>query len=517
MEDGKKGLDRRTILYGAAGLTGLAAVGAVASRRGRSVHDRFVVVNNQMPTGIDYARLGTGVNSARALLENVTEPLVDKDAAGNPKPGLAEWSFSPDGKIVEFRLRRGVLFHNGMPFTAEDVLFSHERLNTYSALYRGRTKSLLHVEIVDDHRIRFHFSQPAIGFVRTRILFIFSRGYFGQVGEEGFSNAPVGTGPYRITDFRRFEHCDLDAFDDYWGGSPEVKRIRMAFVQEDMTRVAMLRSGEADLIMATPFPMVPVLERLGFARRQADMHPTFSVRFQLANKHTPWADLRVRQAVAHAINSDAIIKGLFGGIPPHYAGFAPGEEGYDPSLKPYSYDPALSRRLLAEAGYPDGFTLPLLYWSQSYYGIRETTEAVVLYLKAIGIQCEVSAIDSTQGLTMARSAAKDPNVRLATIAPALYASYSDPAEAMRQGYSDLSPYSWYDDPIFNAALRNALNSADQSERERYLRACSKRLYEDLPIIPIWNNVVVYMMRPGVSYEPSARDVPLLQLRNIRVA
>lgn len=507
--------DRRTLMWGAAGAAGLTAVG-LAARADRG-HDRFVVVNNQMPTGIDYARLGTGVNSARALMENVSEPLVDKDEAGNPTPGLAEWSFSPDGKTVEFQLRRGVHFHNGMPFTAEDVLFSHQRMDKYSALYRGRTRSLERVELIDDHCVRFHFKQPAISFVRTRILFIFSKRYFDEVGEEGFATAPVGTGPYRIVAFRRFEYCDLDAFDDYWGGPPQIKRIRMAFVQEDMTRVAMLRSGEADLITATPFPMVPVLERLGFLRRQADMHPTFSVRFQMANKSTPWADLRVRQAVAHAIDSEAIIKGLFGGIPPHYASFAPGEEGYDPSLKPYRYDPDLSRRLLAEAGYSGGFVLPLVYWSQSYYGIRETTEAVVLYLKAVGIQCQVGAIDSTQGLTMARSNAKDTGARIATIAPALYASYADPTEAMRQGYSNLSPYSWYDDPTFNAALKGAMDSVDQAEREAYLRACARRLHEDLPIIPIWNNVVVYMMRAGVSYTPSARDIPLLQLRNIRIA
>lgn len=470
-----------------------------------------------MPPTIDLSLAGGGVNAVRPLMDNVIEGLVRRTPQGDVVPALAEWQVAADGKTIRFLLRRDVKFHNGASFTSEDVKFSHERLTKHSALYRGRTRSLTHVEIIDEHTVDFHFKVSGRSFVRSVVLWIFSKRHHDEVGEERFAAEPVGTGPYRLEHYQRFEYADLDAFDEYWGGAPAVQKARLVFVQEDMTRVAMLRSGEADMIMATPFPMVPMLRQAGFASVHADMHPTFSVRFQLANRSTPWADRRVRLAIAHAIDASAIIRGLFGGMPRHYAGFAPGELGYDPKLQPYPYDLARARALLAEAGYPHGFSMPLVYWANAYYGIRETAEAVVLYLKSVGIQCEVSGIDTTQGLAMNRSLAKDPHARAVTIAPALLASYSDPIEAMRQGYSSSSAWSWYHDAEFDAWVASAASSADVDVQNDALRKCARKLHDDLPIIPLWNNVVVYTMRPGLAYTPTARDVPSMPLKHLRIA
>lgn len=512
-------ISRRGAIAGAAaGLAG--AAGIFALRRGAAQADpdgRLVVAINQMPPGVDYSRLDAAVNAGRPMLENITEQLVARDIAGNPVPGLATWTFLDGGNTIEFQLRKGVTFHNGMPFTAEDVVFSHERMMEYSALYRGRNRNFERTEILDPHTVRFYFSQPGTGFIRARLLFIFSKRYHDAVGEEQFGNQPIGTGPYKLVDFRRFEYADLDAFENFRDGAAPISRVRLAFVQEDMTRVAMLRSGEADMIMATPFPMVPTLERAGFLQAQAAVHPTFSVRFQLANPNTPWADLRVRKAIAHAIDARSIVDGLFGGVPTIYPSFTPTEIGYDPSIHRYSYDPALARRLLAEAGYADGFRMPMIYWANAYYGMRETTEAVALYLKAVGIVCEVGAIDQTQGLDLIRSMAKDTTARMTTIAPAIYANYSDPVEAMRQGYSGLSPYSWYSDEQFDAAVNGALAAYDDATQDRYLKIAARRLHEDLPLIPLWNNVVVYMMRPGIAFTPPNRDIPSIDLYRIRPA
>jgi peptide/nickel transport system substrate-binding protein len=507
---------RREILRGAVALAGLAAVGCSRPQAHREGDDRLVVGMNQMPATLDFSLAGGGTNSVRPLIENIIEGLVSRTHAGDIVPSLADWTASDDARTIRFKLRQGVKFHNGAPFTSEDVLFSHQRLSEHAPLYRGRTRSLKHVEIIDEHTVDFHFATSGLSFVRSFVIQIFSKRYHDEVGEERFVAEPVGTGPYRLAHYRRFEYADLDAFEDYWGGKPPVSRVRVVFVQEDMTRIAMLRSGEADIVMATPFSMVPMLRQAGYESVQADVHPTFSVRFQLANSNTPWADRRVRLAIAHAIDAPAIISGVFGALPKHYAGFAPGELGYDPDLKPYPYDVARARALLAEAGYADGFRMPLTYWENSYYGIRETTEAVVLYLKSVGIQCDVAGIDTTQGLAMNRSLAKDPHARAVTIAPALLASYADPIEAMRQGYSSASPYSWYHDPQFDALFTEALKSTDVHVQDVALRKCAHKLHDDLPIIPLWNNVIVYTMRPGVSYVPTARDIPSMLLKDLRV-
>lgn len=509
-------LDRRQLI-GIAGaaiaLPGLSLLGGCVRARDDG---RFVVAMNQAPPTLDYSTAGGGANIVKPLFENIVEPLLGRAPDGRIVPQLGSYTLSPDLKTAHFTIRPGVRFHDGSPFVAEDVKFSHERMTKLMPIYRGRTKGITRIDVLDDAHVDIHFKENALSFVRNAFLYIYSKRYHERVGEKRAAHEINGTGPYRVAGFRQFELVDLEANHDYWGAKPAIQRARMMFVPEDMTRVSMLRSGEADLVMSVPFSMVPMLRQAGFGLARADMHPTFSVRFQLANKTTPWADRRVRLAIAHAIDSRSIISGVFAGIPQHYAGFAAGEPGYDPTLQPYAYDPTLARQLLAEAGYPNGFRMPLVYWTNAYYGLRETTEAVVLYLRAIGIDCDVSGIDAAQGLEMNRDAAKDPHARLVTIAPALLASYGEPTEAMRQGYSSSSPYSWYHDKAFDALVKRASTAADPKQYDAALRACARKLHDDMPIIPVWNNVAVYMMRSGVGFQPNSRDIPGMQVANVRL-
>lgn len=509
-------MNRRKVLRALAGAAGLAMAGANAACGRAHGHGRLVVAMNQVPTTLDYALSGGAANAMRPFNANIFEGLVDRAPNGDIVPGLATWEISPDARVIRFNLRRDVRFHDGARLTSRDVEFSHLRLQQHLPLYRSRTRTLERVERIDDHTIDFHFSDSGLSFVRNAVLQVYSSRYYDEVGEARFVAEPVGTGPYRLIRYRQSEYADLDAFDEYWAGKPPVPRVRVVFVQEDMTRIAMLRSGEADLVMATPFSMVHTLRDAGYHSVQTDVSPTFSVRFQLANPSTPWADVRVRRAIAHAIDAPSIINGLFDGIPKRYAGFAPGELGFDPSLEPHAYDPARARALLAEAGHPGGFRMPLVYWTNTYYGIRETTEAVALYLKAVGIECEVAGIDTSQGLAMNRSVARDPQARLVTIAPALLASFADPIEAMRMGYSSGSAYSWYRNERFDALVRKAMQSPDAAVQDAALRQCARMLHEDLPIVPLWNNVVVYTMRPGLRYQPIARDIPSMALKNVRL-
>lgn len=505
-------IDRRRLLAA----TGALALPGVLGACVRPRDDRLVVAMNQSPPTLDYSTAGGGANIVKPLFENVVESLLGRAPDGRIVPQLGAYTLSDDLKVARFTLRQGVRFHDGSPFTAQDVAFSHARMTRLMPIYRGRTRGLERVVVIDDYHVDFHFRDSALSFVRNAFLYIYSKRYHERVGEEVAARRLNGTGPYRLAEHRRFQFADLEANPDYWGGAPQVRKARMMFVPEDMTRVSMLRSGEADLVMAVPFSMVPMLRDAGFGTARVDMHPTFSVRFQLANPDTPWHDLRVRRAIAHAIDSQAIIDGVFAGIPRRYPGFAPGEAGYDPALRPYPYDPGRARQLLAEAGHAGGFAMPLVYWTNAYYGLRETTEAVVLYLRAVGIECQVSGIDAAQGLEMNREAARDRNARLVTIAPSLLASYSEPNEAMRQGYTSGSPYSWYHDAAFDALVQRAARTRDATAYDATLRACARKLHDDLPIVPVWNNVAVYMMRPGISYAPTARDIPGMNVRSVRL-
>jgi peptide/nickel transport system substrate-binding protein len=500
-----------------AGIFGVAAAGTALFRSGGTPDRRFTVAVSQSPPVLDVSKAGSSINLLRPTLENVVETMVENDTNGQVRPGLCDWTMSDDMRTIDYHVRPGVRFHNGDLVTAHDVAFSHQRMFKGLPSYKSRCYDLAHVEALDDRTIRFGFRTSGGTYLRTRGAYVYSKRHFDEVGEAAFSAQPVGTGPYKLARFKNAEYADFDAFPEYWGRKPAIQRARMMYVLEDMTRVAMLRSGEADLIMAVPFSMVPVLQQMGYGRADADVHPTFSVRFQLANPHTPWMDRRVRLAIAHAIDSDAMIKGLFGGVPHHFGGFGPTEEGFDPLLKPYPYDPALARRLLAEAGYPNGFVMPFTYFTNSYYGSRETTEVVTLYLRRIGIDVRPTAVDSSQALTFNRTNARDPHAVMVTLATAVFASYSDPVEAMRFSYGTKPPNSWYRSKEFDVLIDRAIRARTDAERADALRACARKMHEDLPIIPLWNNVVVYMMQNGVRFAPTPHDVPLMRLKDITLA
>jgi peptide/nickel transport system substrate-binding protein len=510
-------LTRRAVLVGGGGVAGAVAFGTSLAGLRTPSDGRIRVAMNQNPATLDMSKVASGINVLRPCLENVVETLIENDPSGNIRPGLCDWTISPDAKTVEYRVRPGVRFHSGDPLTAHDVLFSHDRLYRGLPSYRSRCWDLNRVELVDDMTVRFHFNISGGTYLRTRGAYVYSKAYFDRVGDQHFTDNPVGTGPYRITDYRYSEYLDLDAFDQYWGDPPAIRSARLLFVLEDMTRIAMLRSGEADLIMAVPYSMVPVLAGLGFGQARADVHPTFTVRFQLANPNTPWADRRVRLAIAHAINSEALIEGLFAGIPKHYAGFTPIEPGYDPTLQPYGYDPHLARRLLAEAGYSEGFRMPLIYFANNYYGGRETAEAVTFFLRRVGITVEASGMDSAHALSFNREYARDPDAVMVALGTGVFANYSDPVEAMRFSYGSRPPNSWYHDPEFDRLIDAAVRANDDAAREAALRACARKIHEDLQIIPLWNSVVVYMMREGIRFQPTQRDVPLMRVKDMSVA
>jgi len=507
---------RRALILGGGGVAGALAIGSSFAGLRREANDRVRIAVSQNPATLDVSKVGAGVNVLRPTVENFIETLIENDPSGNIRPGVCSWTISPDMRTLDYHVRPGVRFHSGDRVTAHDIKFSHERQYEGLPSYRSRCYDLQRVEVLNDSTARFHFRRSGGTYLRTRGCYLYSKAYFDRVGDAEFSARPNGTGPYRMTEYRDAEYLDLDAFEDYWGEPPPIRKARLLFVLEDMTRIAMLRSGEADLIMAVPYPMVPVLAGLGFEQARADVHPTFTVRFQLTNPNTPWQDRRVRLAIAHAIDSDAIVNGLFGGVPKHFAVFSPLEAGYDPTIRPYPFDPERSRRLLREAGYGNGFSMPLVYFANNYYGGRETAEAVTFFLRHVGITVNTSALDSSHAISFNRQYARDPNAVMVALGSGILANYSDPVEAMRFSYGTRPNNSWYRKPEFDRLIDAAVMATDDASRAAALRACARMIHEDLQIIPLWNSVVVYMMRPGVRFQPTQRDVPLMRVKDMRL-
>ncbi|MDO9436944.1 ABC transporter substrate-binding protein [Hydrogenophaga sp.] len=454
---------------------------------------------------------------SRPTMDNVFMGLVMLDAKGDPVPGLAEWKYSPDGKTLTFVLRQGLTFHNGTPVTAQDVVFSHERMVANTQTYSRNIRSLDKVEVVDDRTVRFVFKTPTPIFIRS-YLPIMSKAYLAKVGEAEFVAKPVGAGPYSLVQHVRGQYVELKAFDKYFEGVPAATSVRVRFIADPSARVAALRSGEVDIIMTTPYADVQELTAAGFKTVAVPSHPTVSLTMNMGNPNVPWSDVRVRKAIAHAIDADSIVKGLFFGVPKRFARLAPGEVGYDASLKPYEYNVALSKQLLTEAGFANGFDMKLFYYVTSAAGFRETAEAVTLLLRKVGIRATIEGIEGARANEQLRAMTKDLSTAVwVAIVPHSLANWGDPADALSLSVASKSPLSVYRNAEFDKLVEAALTEVDTPKRADHLRQALKIIHDDVGSVPIFSTVEVFAFKKGFNYQPIPRSAQSLNAVHVSKA
>jgi peptide/nickel transport system substrate-binding protein len=321
-----------------------------------------------------------------------------KPMPGNQRtPSLAEsWSESEDGLTYEFKLRQGVTFHNGDPLTAEDVKFSFDRYRGQSAtLFREKIKA---VEIVDPLRVRFHLKEPWPDFMTFYSSMSASAGwvvpkkYVERVGDDGFKKHPIGAGPYKFASQKEGIELVLEAYEGYWRKVPHVKTLVMRSIPEDSTRLAMLKTGEADIAYAMMGPMAEEVKRdpkltLAYSEGQGIFFIYFN---EQANPKSPWHDLRVRQAVNFAIDRQALSDQQTLGASPPTANIVPRAFEFALPIEAYPYNPEKAKQLLKEAGYPNGFDAGEITSGPPYHSLAE---GVANYLQAVGIRIKMRPME----------------------------------------------------------------------------------------------------------------------------
>src|SRR5688572_2480138 len=292
-----------------------------------------------------------------ALHDAVVRPLPGQKMG----PSLAEaWTESPDGLVYEFRLRRGLKFHNGDPLTTEDVKFSFERYKGAGA--RELQARVRQVETVDPLTVRFLLKEPwpdfmtFYGTTATAAGLVVPKKYVTQVGEDGCRKHPVGAGPYRFVSHAPGVEVVLEAFPGYWRKVPNVKRLVMKSVPEGTTRVAMLKKGEADIAFALDGEDAENVRRDARLTLVPSKHASiYWIEFaEQWDPKSPWHDKRLRLAVNHALNRKAINEVSCLGFCPPTGIIVPRVMDFALQTEPPAYDPAKARQLLAEAGYPKG-------------------------------------------------------------------------------------------------------------------------------------------------------------------
>jgi peptide/nickel transport system substrate-binding protein len=325
------------------------------------------------------------------------------DALVRPLPGqkmgasLAEsWTESPDGLVYEFKLRRGLKFHNGDPLTTEDVKFSFERYNGTGA--RELRARVQRVEIVDPLTVRFHLKEPwpdfmtFYGTTATAAGIVVPKKYMERVGEDGFKKAPVGVGPYKFVSHTPGVEVVLEANTGYWRRVPNVKRLVMKSVPESTTRLVMLKNGEADVAYALDGPEAEEVKRDGRLQLVASKHASiFWIEFaEQWDPKSPWHDKRLRQAVNYALDRKAINEAACVGLCPPAGVIVPRVMDFALQVEPHPYDAQKAKQLLAEAGYPKGIDAGDL---APIPGFATVGESAVNYLNAVGIRVKMRPME----------------------------------------------------------------------------------------------------------------------------
>ena len=397
---------------GLAVMLAFAALAMAACARPRVDESTLTIA---MPTFSDGTFLPwTGGGQRKAYLDPIYDYLcIINPETGEPGPGLAEsWATSPDGKVWTFKLRRGVQFQRGYgEVTSADVAYSIKQV--MSPASRAGPASPLRrlikgIETPDAYTVIINLNRPdpelAKGYLaNAQQVGIVSAKYVGEVGERQANAAPVGSGSYQLDFFRRDSEIRLKVREDkanIWREAPQFERLVFLAAPEVSTRVAMLKTGEAD-IAPVSYDDIDDVKRVGLRVRSIPQSWSPVVRMGgLVQEGTryetknPWADVRVRQAMNYAIDKDAIIKRIFHGEGRIAASDTPVEAWA--GLPPYPYDPAKAKDLLKEAGYPDGFTLTLkTFTTNPGAELPTVAQAVALYWRAVGIRVSIELIDWT--------------------------------------------------------------------------------------------------------------------------
>ncbi len=325
-----------------------------------------------------------------ALHDALVKPMPGQPMA----PSLAEsFSASSDGLTYEFALRKGVRFHNGDPVTAEDVKFSFER-------YRGAGNKLLRervaeVKIVDPGRVRFVLKRPWPDFLTfyatpaTGAGWIVPKKYIERVGEDGYKKTPVGAGPYRFISFNPGVELTLEANEQYWRKVPAVKRLVFKVIPDEATRLAALKRGEVDVAYSIRGALAEEIKRTpGLSLKPTYFNFTYWYSFiEQFDGKSPWADRRVRLAANLAIDRQSVNQAETLGFSRVTGSIIPQDFEYAWKAPAYPYDPAQARKLLAEAGYPNGFDAVSVSSDMVY---APFAEAVGNYWRAVGIRVKLT-------------------------------------------------------------------------------------------------------------------------------
>ncbi|MCX5493718.1 ABC transporter substrate-binding protein [Kaistia dalseonensis] len=520
---------RRDLLKGiaAAGVFG-ALPGGLAHAADAAGRPDLRIGANGLPRSLEPIN-GIG-NTGIRILNQLYDTLIVRDffhdgAAGDATalvPGLAERWERLDDRTVRFTLRQGVLFHNGVEMTADDVAFSFssERLWGDAALKgvpNGRAFSPDFDEPVVESRYSVLIKTKTPSYLIEKFMAswvgrVVPRDYYRQLGAEGFGNAPVGTGPYKLAEFRPNDRVVIEAFDGYWGAKPTAARIIFQSVPEPATRVAGLISGEYDIVTTlTPDDMAMIQRFPNFETRGMNIE---NFQMFVFNMNQPiFKDNTLRRAMALAVNRPLLNQSLWhdmASLPrgfnfPHYGAT------YDPNRDFFRYDPAAARDLVKQSGY-DGRELTYLTFGNYYANAVPAMMMMIEMWRDIGVK--VVPLNVAQGSTV-------PNEQVYLRNWSNGMSLTDAATTLvtefGPGRQVQTRHGWQAPAEFNELALKVMQIQDGPERSAAFSRMRDIFEAESPAVPLYRPFDVYAARKDVIWHPVSFEMMELRANNLKFA
>ncbi len=466
------------------------------------------------------------VGPNNALTMHIFDRLIERDGRARPHPSLATAWRPVSDTIWELELRQGVTWHDGRPFTADDVVFTFGRVPNVPNSpggFGGFLRAIERVEVVNPHLIRLHTRTPhPLMPLDLASVSIIARHAAEGAATEDFNSgrAAIGTGPYRFVSFRAGDRVEMTRNDAYFGGAEPWARVSYRMLLNDASRTAALLAGDVDLIEQIPTsdlarlrrdPRITVTEipslrtvymAPDFSRDTSPPGVTDNAGQPLASN--PFKDARVRRALSLAINRDALVERVMEGAAQSTAQWLPpGAFGYNPNVRPDPFDPDAARRLLAEAGFPDGFRLTLATPNDRWPNDARLAQGVAQMWTRIGVRTQVEALPWT-GFVPRRA-----RIEFGMQIGAWGSSTGEASNFLvnivsthdRQRLTGANNNARYSSPRFDAFTAQASATMDDERREAMWQEAVAMFAEERPVIQLVQYLNTWAVRRGLRHDP----------------
>jgi peptide/nickel transport system substrate-binding protein len=487
------------------------------------------------PTSMDphYHALSPNIS----LQSHIFEKLVSSDAKETLQPQLAEsWSVLPDGITWEFKLRRGITWHDGSPFTADDVLYSFERVPSvpnspglFSYATKGKT-----LKKIDDHTVHITTGTPSpLTPNDMTAVFIVPKKYAASATTADFNSGKgtIGTGPFKYAEYIPGDRVVLTRNEAYWGTKPAFAKVTFKPIKTGASRTAALLAGDVDLIDDVPTADIERLKR----DAKVELHQTASNRsiyFHIDQwrDDSPFVkakdgsaiknalrDKRVRLALSKAINREAITQRVMEKAAIPASQYLPeGYFGILPGAKPVAYDPEGAKKLLAEAGFPNGFKLTLHGPNGRYTNDVKVIEAVAQMFTRIGIDTSLETIPPGPFFTRASTgAAGQPEFSMMLVGWSPSSGENSGAlkpQLMtfdRDKGTGTANRGRHSNPAFDKLVDEALQTVDNTKRAQLLADATKLAIDETAWIPLHYQINTWASRKGLAYTARSDEYTLV--------